>query len=615
MCGIIGVTGAPDPYRLLLDGITLLEYRGYDSAGLAIVDPVSDRLWRARAAERSGSIARLEGRVDDVPSASGAGIGHTRWATHGAPTERNAHPHVDCSGRLGLVHNGIIENHRELAEKLVADGHVFTSETDTEVLAHLVEDHLARGLTLAEGVRSCLALVRGDFAVALVHADFPDVLVAARRTSPLVIGLTEEAGFVASDLAALIGSTRDLFTLGDDQVVEVRPGMFRVLDAAGQEVRPPAIEVAWSVDAAQKCGYPDFMSKEMREQPIAVSDTLLGRVEPDGSTGFEELELSGEELAGIDRVLLVACGSSYHAALLGRHAVESLARVPAEADIASEFRYRNPVLDERTLVVTISQSGETTDTFHALREAKRRGARTLAVTNVVDSLMAREADGVLYTRAGPEIGVASTKCHLAQLALMQCFGLHLANARGALDAVRRAEVASGLLSLPDLVAATLERSDEHEAVARMFAHVRDFYFLGRRIGFPVALEGALKLKELAYVRAEAYAAGEMKHGPISLIEPGAVVIAIATRGELWEKVMSNVEEVRARGATIVAVADAGDDATAGLVDAVLEVPRAAESVSAPLAVVALQSFAYAIARARGNDVDRPRNLAKVVTVE
>ena len=613
MCGIIGVTGSDSPAAFLLAGLEILEYRGYDSAGVAIVG--EEGLVRARAADRAKSIAALQSRFEEAPLARGAGIGHTRWATHGAPTELNAHPHLDCSGSIAVVHNGIIENHRELAEELRANGHVLCSETDTEVVCHLVEAEMQAGRSLFDAVSAIVPKLRGGFALALVSADDPDALVATRRSAPLIIGLTDSFGLVASDIAALIGTTRQLYQLGDDEIALVRPGSVQVRRVDGTPVEPKAIEVSWDVAAAQKGGYPDFMSKEIHEQPAALRETLLGRVHADGTTDFEELELPDAVLAGMRKVLLVACGSSYHAALVGRAALERWAQIPAEVEIASEFRYRKAILEPDTLVVAISQSGETADTKEAMAEAKRLGATCIALTNVVDSLMSREADGVLYTRAGPEIGVASTKCHVAQLALLEAFALHLGRVRGVISAGDGADLAAALLELPELLEETVAHEGSYRELAARFAHVEDFYFLGRRLGLPVAFEGALKLKELAYVRAEAYAAGEMKHGPISLIEPGAVVVVVATRTELWEKVMLNVEEMRARGATIVAVCDAGDTETIGLVDAALEVPPSPEILSPILCVVPLQYFAYEIARQRGNDVDRPRNLAKVVTVE
>ncbi len=619
MCGIIGVTGADVPLDVLLGGLRLLEYRGYDSAGVALValpgdDGSTASLWRRRSAVRAQSIAELESSREAAPRAR-TGIGHTRWATHGAATEANAHPHTDCSGEVAVVHNGIIENHRKLAARLVAAGHLLASETDSEVVAHLVEDELALGAGLAEAARRVAGELQGDFAIAVAYAREPETLAAVRRTSPLIVGRTGTLGVVASDIAAVLGTTRDLYALGDDQVAEVRPGSLSVSDLAGNPVDPRPVRVSWGVRAAQREGYEDFMSKEIHEQPRALTDTLLGRLHPDGATEFEELSLGEEVLGAIDRVLVVGCGSSYHASQVGRLAIERWAKLPATAEIASEFRYEDPVLDGRSLVIAVSQSGETADTYHALREARRRGATTLAVTNVVDSLMAREADGVLYTRAGPEIGVASTKCHVSQLVLLQAFALHLARLRSTLDADEASRLATGLAALPELVARALGKSEQYGAVAARIVEANDVFFLGRNVGYTIAQEGALKLKELAYVRAEAYAAGEMKHGPISLIDRNAVALVVVTRGALLEKLLANVEELRARGATVLALADEGDKETSALADLVLEVPPTEELLSPAVAVVPLQLLAYQIARTRGNDVDRPRNLAKVVTVE
>ena len=613
MCGIIGFTGSDDPFGALLDGLTLLEYRGYDSAGVALVNPSeSGGIWRSRAAVRAQSIPELKAAAD--PPAARAGIGHTRWATHGAPTEKNAHPHLDCRGEVAVVHNGIIENYRELSASLVAGGHTLSSQTDTEVVAHLVEEELAGGAGLFEAVRRCSRRLRGDFALAIVSAGEPDLIVATRQTSPLIVGRAEGLGVVASDISALLETTRELYALEDGQVAAVGPGSVEVVDRDGQPLEPTPIRVSWGVQAARREGYEDFMSKEIHEQPRALADTLIGRVH-DGLTEFEELALSDEELASIERVVVIACGSSYHAGYIGAASLEQWARIPAHAEIASEFRYRSPVLDGSTLVVAISQSGETVDTYHALREARRRGGRTLVITNVVDSLMAREADGVLYTRAGPEIGVASTKCHVAQILLVQLFALHLARIRRALPPEEAARLAGAIEALPGLVEEALGKAERYEKVAEELSGVNDVFFLGRNIGYPIALEGALKLKELAYVRAEAYAAGEMKHGPISLIDRHSVAVVVATRGPLWPKLLANIEELRARGATVVAVTDEGDAETAGLVELVLEVPPTEELLTPVVAVVPLQLLAYAVARERGNDVDRPRNLAKVVTVE
>ena len=615
MCGIFGITGTAEPLGAILTGLGSLEYRGYDSAGVAFVDPESSELRVVRVAEATRSVEKLRSMIADVAVTGGAAVGHTRWATHGAPSERNAHPQVDCTGTVAIVHNGIIENHRELAAALVANGHVLVSDTDTEVIAHLVEAEIAGGAGLREAVRRSMAVLRGDFALAVVALGEPDTIVVARRTSPIVIGLTDHVGLVASDIAALVGTTRELYLLGDDEVAEIRPGSVEACDLVGDPVELRRHEVSWSVADAKKDGYDDYMSKEIHEQPHAIAQTLLGRLTADGATEIEELQIAPDVLAAYSRLLFLGCGSSYHAALVGRQSVETWARVHADAEISSEFRYRHSVVGPETLVVAVSQSGETVDSLHAIREARRRGAAVITVSNVVDSVMARESDGVCYTHAGPEIGVASTKCHIAQLALLQVLALHLARARGTIDGAEERSVADGLASMPALVARAVARSDEYMDVARRFAAVDDVYFLGRRSGLPIAMEGALKLKELAYVRAEAYPAGEMKHGPISLIEPGVVVVVVATRSGLWEKVMANVEEMRARGATIVAIADEGDGETAGLVDGVLEVPPTLELLTPIVAAVATQCFAYAVARARGNEVDRPRNLAKVVTVE
>jgi glucosamine--fructose-6-phosphate aminotransferase (isomerizing) len=616
MCGIIGATGGDAVVEVLLDGLERLEYRGYDSAGVVL--QANGELWRARAARGTRPLDELRRVVDGGPRPALSGIGHTRWATHGHPTERNAHPHLDCSGRVAVVHNGIIENYRELAAKLAADGHVFTSDTDTEVFAHLVEDELSAGASLAEAVRATLRQIRGAFAVVVMAAAEPGTLVAARRVSPLVVGMGDgerPEAYVASDIPAILGRTRRQWALDDDQVVELRPGTMRATTVAGKLIDLTPLEVDYDLEAAEKGGLPDFMSKEMLEQPRAVGDSLLGRLRPDGTFALDELRIGPEELAAVQRVVVVACGSSYHAGLVAKYALEHWARIECEVDIASEFRYRDPVLDDRALVVGISQSGETIDTLQALRQARQWGAKVLVVANVVDSSMAREADGVLYTHAGPEIGVAATKTHLAQLAVLEVLALHLAQLRGTLSAADARLLFADLTALPGLVAETLERDDEVARVARRFSHVRDFFFLGRHVGLPVALEGALKLKEIAYVRAEGYPAGELKHGPIALVEPGTVVVAVATRTPAWEKLMGNVAEVRSRGATVVLVANDGHEEAAAQADEVLWVPETHPLFAPVLDVVPLQQFAYHVARAKGLDVDRPRNLAKTVTVE
>jgi glucosamine--fructose-6-phosphate aminotransferase (isomerizing) len=625
MCGIIGITRAtagPDPdgvVEVLLEGLGRLEYRGYDSAGVALVGgpEVTGELWRARAANGTRSLEDLTKRVASAPAGSTAGIGHTRWATHGGPTEQNAHPHVDCTSGLALVHNGIIENHIELADELVAAGHRLESETDTEVLAHLIEAALAErpGDGLAGAVRAALARVRGAFSLAVIRADEPDLVVAARRVSPLLMGVSGDAAFLASDIPAILGLTREFFVLEDDQVAELRPGRLRVTDAGGTEVQPQTISVSWDLDAAQKDGYEDYMSKEMHEQPRAVADTLLDRLLPDGTLSLDEVHITNEEFRRVNKVFIVACGSSYHAGLMAKYAIEHWARIPVEIDIASEFIYRDPVLDSTTLVIGVSQSGETADTRLAMEEARRQGAKVLVICNVVDSSMARGSDAVLYTRAGPEIGVAATKTHLAQITALEILALYLAQARGTLSPTEARTLFDAMGVLPDKVAVALERGPDVEAVATRYRDSPSFMFLGRQVGYPVALEGALKLKELSYLRAEGFPAGELKHGPIALVEPGTVVIAVATRTPIWEKMMSNVTEVKSRGATVVLVANDGDQETARQADAVLWVPET-EYLFAPIIdVVPMQLFAYHLARLHGLDVDRPRNLAKVVTVE
>jgi glucosamine--fructose-6-phosphate aminotransferase (isomerizing) len=613
MCGIIGATGLDDVVDLLVEGLERLEYRGYDSAGLVLTAP--GELWRVRAADGTRSVAALRGLAASAPRGATTGVGHTRWATHGHPSVENAHPLFDCTGRVAVVHNGIIENHTEIGERLEAAGHTITSATDTEVLAHLVEEQMAGGLSLTEAVRVTLTMVEGSFSIAVVSADEPELLVAARRNTPLILGLTDGAALLASDIPALLGKTDRLFVLDDDQLAELRPGSVRVTTLAGAEVEPPALSIDWDLAAAQKGGYEDFMSKEIREQPRAVADTLLDRHRPDGSLTLDEARLSDDDLRRINKVYIVACGSSYHAALLAKYAIEHWARVAAEVDIASEFRYRDPVLDATTLAVGVSQSGESLDTALALREARQRGARVLAVTNVVDSSIARDADAVLYTRAGPEICVAATKTLLAQIVALELLALTLAQVRGTLSADEIDRIMESLHRLPGMIEEVLKREKEVDEVAQALVAARDFFYLGRNVGFPVALEGALKLKELSYLHAEGYPAGELKHGPIALIEPGTVVVGVATRNPQWDKFRSNIAEVKSRGATIVLVANDGDERAEALADHVLWVPAADQLLAPVVDIVPLQLFAYRLARLHGHDVDRPRNLAKTVTVE
>jgi glucosamine--fructose-6-phosphate aminotransferase (isomerizing) len=625
MCGIIGVTGEADALPLLLGALHQLEYRGYDSAGVAVV--ADGAVWRERKARAKpvpgvttpSPVAELATLTAGAPPSGthGAAIGHTRWATHGQPTDQNAHPHFACADRLALVHNGIIENYLELKADLVAKGHQFDSATDTEVMAHLIEEHLAQDpdADLAEATRRMLRAVRGGFAIAVVSADEPDKIVAARRSNPLVLGLEDGKALLASDIPALIGHTREVYALADDEVAVLTPGALSVTTLEGKPVSPEKLTITWDLEAAQKGGYDDFMSKEIHEQPDAIRNTLLERHVLRDAVQLDEMRISDDALRDIDKVFIVACGSSYHAALVAKYAIEKWVQLPTEVDIASEFRYRDPVVNDRTLFVGVSQSGETLDTSEAQREAARLGAKVLAVTNVVDSSMARAADGVLYTRAGPEIGVASTKCHLAQIVALEVMGLYLGQVKGSLQAHEIGRVLDAMDRLPGLVTEVLARAGDVDDVAGKLIDARDFFFLGRHVGFPVALEGALKLKELSYLRAEGYPAGELKHGPIALIEPGTVVVGIATRNPLWEKLLSNVAEVRSRGATVVLLADDGDEESAAAADHVLWVPPTDPLLSPVVGVVPLQQLAYRLARLHGHDPDRPRNLAKTVTVE
>jgi glucosamine--fructose-6-phosphate aminotransferase (isomerizing) len=614
MCGIIGVTGVDDALPLLLEGLGRLEYRGYDSAGVVLA--TADELWRSRAAEGTHSVSDLHWLGKEAPPRCRSGVGHTRWATHGHPTTQNAHPHFDCSGRLALVHNGIIENHVELAAELAVDGHALISETDSEVLCHLIESEMSAGAGLAEGLRRALRRVRGSFAVAAVHADEPDLVVAARRISPLIVGVGEGTSFLASDIPALLGSTRRLFALEDDQLAELRPGSVVITTLGGMAARATELTIDWDVTSSHQDGYDDFMTKEIHEQPEAVADTLLGRRLADGTLRLDEASgLTTDVLRHIERVCIVACGSSYHAALVAKFAIEKWARLPTQVDIASEFRYRDPILDDRTLTIGVSQSGETVDTLQGLRQARASGAKVLVVSNVVDSSMAREADGVLYTRAGPEIGVAATKTYLTQIVALELLALVLAQARSTLSAVEIGVLMDQMLDLPDQLAKVLDRTKDVAEVAQELAEARDFFYLGRHVGHPVALEGALKLKEISYLRAEGYPAGELKHGPIALIEPGTVVVGVATRNRLWEKMCSNIREVKSRGATIVLVGNDGDDQSAELADHMLWVPSVEPMLSPVVDALPLQFLAYWLAQAHGHDVDRPRNLAKTVTVE
>ena len=610
MCGIVGYVGQRDAVSFILSGLRRLEYRGYDSAGIATVSGGS-----LNVRKTTGKIADLEALLACDPPNGALGVGHTRWATHGRPSDANAHPHVDCRSQLAIVHNGIIENYRELRKRLAAYGHRFRSQTDTEVIAHLIESYQGDGLVAA--VLRAARDLRGSFAIACVAADAPNTLVVLRcGSSPLVAGFGRDEMFVASDIPALLGRTRDILVLDDGELAVLTPDGIAVRTLDGVPVRRSRRPIDWDGETAEKSGYPHFMLKEIFEQPEAVQNTVRERVDAEGpDIRIPELGLKDRELAGLNRLCFVACGTSWHAALVGKYLVEAFARLPVEVDIASEFRYRKPIVDSRVLTVPISQSGETADTLAALREAKDHGSRAVAICNVVGSSLAREADGVVYTRAGIEIGVASTKAFTAQLVAVTLLALKLGLARGFADPALVRQVVKGLAELPDLLTVALQQSDAIRRIAERFVDRNHFLYLGRGITFPLALEGALKLKEISYVHAEGYPAGEMKHGPIALIDSRMPVVAIAPKGSTYDKITSNLEEIKARDGIVIAVATEGDDEIGTTADFVIPVPPNLEWLQPLLVAVPLQLLAYHLAVLRGCDVDQPRNLAKSVTVE
>ena len=606
MCGIVGYVGTEQALPILMDGLSRLEYRGYDSAGVAIVNGGVDVVRRAGKLE----ILEKELALHELPGSTG--IGHTRWATHGGPTDSNAHPHRDCTGRIALIHNGIIENFLELREELERDGHVFASETDTEAIAHLIE--AAYDGDLVAAFRTALKRLDGAFSLAVVSSDEPGVIVAGKRTSPLLVGRGEHGTLLASDPPALLPYTRDIVHIHDDQVVVIKADGYTITTIDGEPAEGEAVHVEWDLKAAEKAGFEHFMLKEIYEQPEAVADTLRGRT-LGGRLHLDELRMSEIDIRDVDKVFVVACGTSYHAAMVAKYAIEHWTRIPVEIELASEFRYRDPVLDRDTLVIAVSQSGETIDTLEAARHAKEQHAKLLSVVNVVGSSIARASDAVLYTHAGPEIAVASTKAFETQMVALKLVALYLAQVRATLYPGEIAELVREMWRLPGLIQRTLELREQVQAIAREIADANDVLFLGRHVGYPVALEGALKLKEISYVHAEGYAAGELKHGPIALVEDGVPVVAVATQSHVYTKVLSNILEVKARGALVIAVATEGDTEVGQHADHVLMVPAAHQLFTPELVAVPLQLLAYEIAVLRGTDVDQPRNLAKSVTVE
>jgi glucosamine--fructose-6-phosphate aminotransferase (isomerizing) len=614
MCGIVGYVGRDEALPIVMEGLRRLEYRGYDSAGIAVVDGA------LTVRKRAGKLAELEALLVDRPAPPATiAIGHTRWATHGAPTEGNAHPHLDCEGRVAVIHNGIIENFQELRARLDKQGHVFASETDTECVAHLLEEKLADAGSLADAVRVAVGELEGSYALVVISSDHPDELVGVKVSSPLVVAMWDDGeAMLASDIPALLGTHRadrpTIAPVDEGRIVSLTRDGVAVTDLDGAGVALQPIEVDWNVAQAQKGGYPYFMRKEIDEQPAAIRDTLAGRVHA-GGLQLDELRVPDDVLREVSKVFVVACGTAFHSGLVAKYAIEHWTRLPVEIEIASEFRYRDPVLGPDTLTLAVSQSGETIDTLEAARHAARQGSQVLAVTNTVGSSLAREADGVFYTHAGPEIGVAASKTFSTQMVAQELVALYLAQVRAAKFPEEISEVLADLDELPAKVARAIASEDRVRAVAERLADARDVLFIGRHTGYPAALEGALKLKELSYIHAEAYPAGELKHGPIALIEDGVPVVAIATRCHVYPKMLSNIQEVKARGASVIAIVTEGDTEAARLADHVLEVPETPELLSPVVVTVPLQLLAYHVAVLRGCDVDQPRNLAKSVTVE
>jgi glucosamine--fructose-6-phosphate aminotransferase (isomerizing) len=607
MCGIVGYVGSDEALPIILEGLHRLEYRGYDSAGIAVLNG------RLDVVKRAGKLEMLEKELAENGSPrGGVGMGHTRWATHGQPTDRNAHPHVDCHGRIAVIHNGIIENFHELREQLEARGHPFTSDTDTECISHLIEERFDGDLPAA--VREAVRELEGAYALVVLTADDPDVIVGVRVSSPMLVGLGEGENLLASDAPALLTRTRKIVALGEGQIAEIRRDRVRITDLQGVEASVEPLKDEWDLRRAEKGGYDDFMLKEIHEQPMAIRDTIRGRTRG-GVHRLDELRMSEEAIRAVEKVFVVACGTAFHSGLVAKYAIEHWTRLPVEIEIASEFRYRDPVLDRNTLTLAVSQSGETIDTLEAVRHAKGQQSWVLAITNTVGSSVAREADAVMYTHAGPEIGVAATKTFATQMVALDLLALYLAQMRRTMFPEEIGTAVEEMLELPAKVRAALALDGQIRELADRYHTARDFLFIGRHTGYPAALEGALKLKEISYIHAEGYPAGELKHGPIALVEPGVPVVAVATECHVYPKVLSNIQEVKARGADVIAVATEGNSEIGRYADHVLEVPRTPELLSPVVVSVPLQLLAYHIAKLRGCDVDQPRNLAKSVTVE
>ena len=613
MCGIVGYVGKQQASTVVVDGLRRLEYRGYDSAGVAIVANGA-----IETRKKAGKLTNLEAEISQIPlTPSNTAIGHTRWATHGAPNDVNAHPHVSEDGSIAVIHNGIIENFAYLRDELIARGVTLRSETDTEIVAHLIADQMPLSGNLADAMRAVCQRLTGAFTLVAVQADTPDLVVAARRNSPLVVGRGDGENFLASDVAAFIAHTRQAIELGQDQIVEITPTSIVVTDFFGQPVDVTEYEVTWDASAAEKNGYDLFMLKEIAEQPKAVADTLIGRIDTEGKVKLDGLNLSDEYLQGIDKIIITACGTAYHSGLIAKYAIEHWTRVPCEVELASEFRYRDPILSSKTLVIAISQSGETMDTLMAMRYAREQGAKVLAICNSNGSTIPRESDSVIYTIAGPEVAVASTKAFLTQIVACYLFAMYLAQVRGTAYGQSSQEIALELGRMSAKVDLVLDTSEGVRAIAKEFVDSPSVLFIGRSVGFPVALEGALKLKELAYMHAEGFAAGELKHGPIALLEDGVPVFAIVPPlgDELHDKIVSSIQEVRARGAHTIVLAEEGDESINEFAHHIIRLPKCPALLQPLVSVVPLQMFACEMATVKGFDVDQPRNLAKSVTVE
>ena len=608
MCGIVGYVGNKQATSFLIEGLSKLEYRGYDSAGVAVVENN-----HVSVVKRKGRLKNLEKDLQATPLKGTVGIGHTRWATHGEPSDVNSHPHQSSKGDITVVHNGIIENYLELREWLKGEGYTFSSQTDTEVVPNLIDYYYEGDLFTA--VVKATDKLEGSYALGVICGNEPDKLIAVRKDSPLIVGIGEGEIFIASDIPAVIAHTRDVYLLEDKEFVEITKNGVKLLNADGTEIKKDIYKVTWSQDAAEKGGYDSFMLKEIHEQPKAITETMRGKISKDNGINFNEFTLTKEELEAIDRVFIVACGTAYHAGLMGKVTIEKHAKIPVEVDIASEFRYRDPLVTNKSLVISVSQSGETADTLAVLRECKRKGAKTLAVTNVVGSTISREADHVIYTMAGPEIAVASTKAYTTQLIVMYALGLYFGELRGTLDKNIEELIIEGLLEVPEKIEDLLKNESQIQEVAKTISSAKDLFFLGRGIDYSLALEGSLKLKEITYIHSEAYAGGELKHGPIALIEEGTKVIALLTQEQLRDKMVSNVVEVKARGAYVIGVAYEGDKLDPSVFDKVIYIPRISNRVAPIVAAVALQLLAYYTAKEKGYDIDKPRNLAKSVTVE